>query len=200
VDEPEAFMKLYGLDHVNNLNSKREVQHKLIVNALTLILLTFCDGKLVFPTRLTTLLELGASYTFLWKDFFLFKNQIPMSLLNKVFWKCHENLVDPIWKKLELELLNRIWAIHTYQMCQYIFVTNESYIDSLNIGKLKKCTHIFAYVYQILCGKNEGRKYIDGDSIVQSTTCLKNLAFKLKGSKECLMKWHFTKDVYICQL
>ncbi len=73
MDEPEAFMKLYGLDHVNNLNSKREVQHKLIVNALTLILLTFCDGKLVFPTRLTTLLELGASYIFLWKDFFCSK-------------------------------------------------------------------------------------------------------------------------------
>jgi hypothetical protein len=75
VDEPEAFMKLYGLDHVINLNSKREVQHKLILDALTLILLTFCDGKLVFPTRLTTLLEPGTPYTFLWKDLFLFKNQ-----------------------------------------------------------------------------------------------------------------------------
>jgi hypothetical protein len=125
--------------------------------------------------------------------FFLFKNQIPMSLLNKVFWKCHENLVDPIWKKLELELLNRIWAIHTYQMCQYIFVTNESYIDSLNIGKLKKCTHIFACVYQILCGKNEGRKYIDGDNIVQFATCLKKIGIQIKGVEGMLDEVAFHK-------
>ncbi len=175
VDEPETFMKLYGLNHVINLNSKREVQHKLILDALTLILLTFCDGELVFPTRLKTLLEPRAPYIFLWKDLFLFENQIPMSLLKKVFWKCLENLVEPIWKKLELVLLHRIWAIHAYQMCRYIFVTKESYIGSLNIGKLKKCTHIFASVYQILCGKNEGREYIDGDSIIQSATRLKKI-------------------------
>jgi hypothetical protein len=181
VDEPEAFMKLYGLDHVNNLNNKREVQHKLILDALTLILLTFCDGKLIFPTRLTTLLEPGAPYIFPWKDLFLFENQIPMFLLKKVFWKCHENLVEPIWKKSELEFLNRIWAIHAYQMCRYIFVTNESYVESLNIGKLKKCTHIFVGVYQILCGKNEGREYIDGNSIIQSATCLKKVGIQIKG-------------------
>jgi len=192
VDEPKTFMKLYDLDHVINY-SKREVQHKLILDALTLILLTFYDGELTFPTRLTTLLEPGAPYTFLWKDLFLFKNQIPMSLLKKVFWKCHENLVEPIWKKSELDLLNRIWAIHAYRMCQYIFVTKDSYIDSLNISKLKKCTHIFAGVYQILCGKNEGREYIDGDSIIQSATCLKKLGIRIKGVEGMLDEVAFHK-------
>jgi len=104
-----------------------------------------------------------------------------MSLLKKVFWKCHENLVEPIWKKSKLVLLHRIWAIHTYQMCQYIFVTKESYICSLNIGKPKKCTYIFAGVYQILCGKNEGTEYIDGNSIIQSATRLKKVGIRIKG-------------------
>jgi hypothetical protein len=201
VDDPAGVLRAYGLDHSKPKFSMRQMQCLLTLDALTIFLVfatyTFddiFDERTQIGARLTALLEPRSEYAYFHNDLFLFENQIPIALWRKVISTCYEKLIGPNWRLM----LDKILKANVYRMCEYIFVLTKDHSAKFEKeypqGKFKKCPHIVACVYRILCGQNFKRHSARPRTItIPSATALKKAGIQIKGTEGVVDEVRFRK-------